>query len=115
MSDCSNQTNSLTASSSTSSLVVLSESTSSDSVYSSIDAISQNSPYTPTNDAQSVNGELFGAPTTSESPTSDVDPQILEALKSKDRIYVLRLGEILEDQINEKRCVLDSELTIKRG
>lgn len=35
----------------------------------------------------------------------DVDPQIIEALKSKDRIYVLKLGEQMESLIKEKRCV----------
>jgi hypothetical protein len=34
---------------------------------------------------------------------SDVDPQILEALRSKDRLYVLKLGEIMEGLINERR------------
>ena len=33
----------------------------------------------------------------------EVDPQILEALKSKDRIYVLKLGEIFEALIKERR------------
>jgi len=33
----------------------------------------------------------------------DVDPQILEALKSKDRIYVLKLGEVFEALIKERR------------
>lgn len=34
---------------------------------------------------------------------SDVDPQILEALRSKDRIYVLKLGELMEGLIKERR------------
>ncbi|KAG6328460.1 hypothetical protein ID866_10629, partial [Astraeus odoratus] len=33
----------------------------------------------------------------------DVDPQILEALKSKDRLYVLMLGEQMERLINDQR------------
>lgn len=33
----------------------------------------------------------------------DVDPQILEALKSKDRLYVLKLGELMEGLINERK------------
>ncbi|KJA28073.1 hypothetical protein HYPSUDRAFT_62467 [Hypholoma sublateritium FD-334 SS-4] len=33
----------------------------------------------------------------------DVDPQILEALRSKDRIYVLKLGETFEALIMERR------------
>ena len=37
----------------------------------------------------------------------DVDPdvQILEALRNKDRLYVLKLGEQMEAQIKERRCV----------
>lgn len=37
---------------------------------------------------------------------ADVDPQIIEALKSKDRIYVLKLGEQMENLINDRRYVL---------
>lgn len=33
----------------------------------------------------------------------DVDPLILEALKSKDRLYVLKLGELMEGLINERK------------
>ncbi|KAE9399567.1 hypothetical protein BT96DRAFT_688224 [Gymnopus androsaceus JB14] len=93
MSDFSNIATSTTASSSTTSLVIPSES-------SSIDGIPFSSPYTPTNDAQSVNGD---ATTSSESLAPQVDPQILEALRSKDRIYVLKLGEIMEELIMEKK------------
>ncbi|KDR80650.1 hypothetical protein GALMADRAFT_241006 [Galerina marginata CBS 339.88] len=39
----------------------------------------------------------------SASSTPDVDPQILEALRSKDRIYVLKLGETFEALIMERR------------
>jgi hypothetical protein len=39
------------------------------------------------------------------SALADVDPQIVEALKSKDRIYVLKLGEQLESLINDRRFV----------
>lgn len=39
---------------------------------------------------------------------TQVDPQILEALKSKDRLYVLKLGEIMEGLIKEGRWVLFS-------
>lgn len=38
--------------------------------------------------------------------TPDVDPQIMEALKSKDRIYVLKLGETFEALIMEHRSVV---------
>ena len=33
--------------------------------------------------------------------SADVDPQIIEALKSKDRIFVLKLGETMESLIRE--------------
>ena len=39
------------------------------------------------------------------SALPDVDPQIIEALKSKDRIYVLKLGEQMESLINDRRFV----------
>lgn len=40
----------------------------------------------------------------SESGISvDVDPQILEALRSKDRLYVLKLGEQMEALIQERK------------
>ncbi|KIY71859.1 hypothetical protein CYLTODRAFT_368474 [Cylindrobasidium torrendii FP15055 ss-10] len=39
--------------------------------------------------------------------TPEIDPQILEALKSKDRIYVLKLGEQMETLIAERRTRLD--------
>lgn len=42
--------------------------------------------------------ELEGA----SSLLADVDPQIIEALKSKDRIYVLKLGEQMENLINDR-------------
>jgi hypothetical protein len=58
----------------------------------------------------------FQSPSRSDSDTfaesegassllADVDPQIIEALKSKDRIYVLKLGEQMESLINDRRCV----------
>lgn len=49
----------------------------------------------------------YDALTTAQPET---DPSILdtltEALRSKDRIYVLRLGELMEGLINERRCVV---------
>jgi hypothetical protein len=45
-----------------------------------------------------------GEPEDTSSLLNDVDPQILEALKSKDRLYVLKLGELMEGLINEQRC-----------
>ncbi|KAG9313011.1 transmembrane amino acid transporter protein-domain-containing protein [Chiua virens] len=41
------------------------------------------------------------------SALPDVDPQIVEALKSKDRIYVLKLGEQMEGLINDRRSRID--------
>ena|ERR1700722_3163916 len=52
--------------------------------------------------ADTHNGDL-----SHENPfvLNDVDPQIIEALKSKDRLYVLKLGEIMESLIIERRLV----------
>ena len=41
----------------------------------------------------------------STSPTQEVDPQILEALKSKDRLYVLKQAELIETLICERTWV----------
>jgi len=38
-----------------------------------------------------------------EGNAADVDAQILEALRSKDRLYVLKLGEMMEGLINEHK------------
>jgi hypothetical protein len=46
--------------------------------------------------SDSVNGE-------SENTATDADPQIIEALKSKDRLYVLKLGEHMEELIEGRR------------
>ena len=43
----------------------------------------------------------------------EVDPQIIEALKNKDRIYVLKLGELMEGLINDRRLVLFSIPTFR--
>ncbi|KAJ7625593.1 hypothetical protein FB45DRAFT_921822 [Roridomyces roridus] len=39
---------------------------------------------------------------TDAAPQHEVDPQILEALASKDRIYVLKLGELMEGLIGDR-------------
>ncbi|KAL6307254.1 hypothetical protein BKA93DRAFT_769218 [Sparassis latifolia] len=44
---------------------------------------------------------------TSNSNGPDPDPQIIEALRSKDRIYVLKLGEMMEGLITERRLRID--------
>ena len=41
----------------------------------------------------------------STNNNSDPDPQILEALRSKDRLFVLKLGEMMESLIIEHRFV----------
>ncbi|GLB41829.1 putative SUZ domain containing protein [Lyophyllum shimeji] len=46
-------------------------------------------------------------PSTQPNQPPDVDPQILEALRSKDRIYVLKLGELMEGLINDRRPRID--------
>lgn len=38
-----------------------------------------------------------------DGSATDVDPQILEALRSKDRLYVLKLGELMESLINDRK------------
>ncbi|TFY79173.1 hypothetical protein EWM64_g4837 [Hericium alpestre] len=38
-----------------------------------------------------------------EDPNADVDPAIIEALKSKDRLFVLRVGELMENLISERK------------
>lgn len=54
-------------------------------------------------------GDPAPSPDSDGSPLSalatDVDPQIIEALRSKDRIYVLKLGETFESLIAERRYV----------
>ena len=49
----------------------------------------------------------FEVPASSSTQSPDADRQILdalmEALKSKERIFVLRLGELMESLINERR------------
>lgn len=50
-----------------------------------------------------VDSDSTGSPNSTALP--DVDPQIVEALKSKDRIYVLKLGEQMESLINDRRFV----------
>lgn len=60
-------------------------------------------PRTPPSDPalDATNGHLdFNS---SESLLEDVDERVLEALKGKDRIYVLKLGELMEGQIIERK------------
>ena len=57
------------------------------------------SPSRPPMSPDTPNGDL-DSPT---CQTPEVDPQILEALRSKDRLYVLKLGEAMESLISERR------------
>jgi hypothetical protein len=52
---------------------------------------------------QSSASEADNVPASDAGPLRDVDPQIVEALRGKDRIYVLKLGEMLESLLNEER------------
>lgn len=56
----------------------------------------------------SPSNEGDSTPASSGAQTPDIDPQILEALRSKDRIYVLKLGETFEALIMERRRVIFS-------
>ncbi|KAK1227280.1 hypothetical protein PQX77_009732 [Marasmius sp. AFHP31] len=87
------------ASSSTTSLVTSPSIANSDSPPPSItDAARSSSPPSSLNGSQSQNGEPFAQ----TGQLSDVDPQIIEALKSKDRLWVLKMGEAMEGLINDR-------------
>ncbi|KAJ8079525.1 hypothetical protein PM082_011112 [Marasmius tenuissimus] len=87
------------ASSSTTSLVTSPSVANSDSPPPSItDAVRSASPPSSLNGSQSQNGEPFAQ----TGQLSDVDPQIIEALKSKDRLWVLKMGEAMEGLINDR-------------
>ncbi|KAG7094070.1 hypothetical protein E1B28_007690 [Marasmius oreades] len=92
--------NVVTASSSATSLFASSSSdASSESPSPSItDAARSSSPTMSLNGSQLQNGE----PATQPSQVPDVDPQILEALRNKDRLYVLKLGELMEGLIIDR-------------
>ncbi|KAF9269169.1 hypothetical protein L218DRAFT_891249 [Marasmius fiardii PR-910] len=94
-----NHSNDVTASSSTTSLIASHSNASSESPPPSItDAARSSSPTMSLNGSQFQNGE----PLTQPNQIPDVDPQILEALRSKDRLYVLKLGEVMEGLINDR-------------
>lgn len=62
---------------------------------------------------ESLPAPLYNLATNSSSSErpeeeEEVDPQIIEALKSKDRIYVLKLGEVMESLIREGRMRADT-------
>ncbi|KAI0717979.1 hypothetical protein C8T65DRAFT_706941 [Cerioporus squamosus] len=73
--------------------------------------------YNPSSSSSSLNTKLEASPgaplATEASPTASMladaepDAQILEALRSKDRIYVLKLGELMEALIKERRPRID--------
>ena len=60
-------------------------------------ALAQSSPHNGSSDSLSIS-----------SDTASYTETIIEALRSKDRLYVLRLGELIENLINDRRCVLHS-------
>ncbi|KAL0577289.1 hypothetical protein V5O48_004682 [Marasmius crinis-equi] len=98
------------ASSSTTSLVTSPSIANSDSPPPSImDAARSSSPTTSLNGSQSQNGELVAQ----ANQTPDVDPQIIEALKSKDRLYVLKLGELMEGLINDRKLTPETDQVTK--
>ncbi|KAF8548580.1 hypothetical protein OG21DRAFT_746191 [Imleria badia] len=47
------------------------------------------------------------------SALPDVDPRIVEALKGKDRVYILKLGEQMESLINDRRLARKTDATTK--
>lgn len=47
----------------------------------------------------------LGESSSGTSSPTETDPQIIEALRSKDRLWVLKLGEMMESLINERRYV----------
>ncbi|KAL5512958.1 hypothetical protein ACEPAH_3356 [Sanghuangporus vaninii] len=63
-------------------------------------SFSQSSP--PRSSSGDVMPQAEGSADDSGKSTPDVDPQIIEALKSKDRLFVLKLGEQMETLISEK-------------
>lgn len=69
---------------------------------SALDPSSIHSP-SPSDSEPLADSDSTGSANASALP--DVDPQIVEALKSKDRIYVLKLGEQIESLINDRRFV----------
>ena len=66
----------------------------------------QQSLYIPSTANGGADGESAITGTVLQTP--DVDPQILEALRGKERLFVLKLAELFESLIKERRCVLFS-------
>ncbi|TFK39872.1 hypothetical protein BDQ12DRAFT_681382 [Crucibulum laeve] len=100
-----------TPSSSTTSLLPPPTPPSLDSPSPSTDVFNIHSPPAAPLDANNVNGADTDNQQTNtaltQPTTPDVDPQILEALRSKDRLYVLKLGELMEGLITERRLRID--------
>ncbi|THV05556.1 hypothetical protein K435DRAFT_92450 [Dendrothele bispora CBS 962.96] len=104
ISEYSNQTSNMTTdSNSASSAMPSSGTTRSDSTSSLIDGVVQQPHSSTSADVRYANGDSASSTSPSQSQTPDVDPQITEALRSKDRLYVLKLGEVMEGLIREKR------------
>ncbi|PSS34104.1 hypothetical protein PHLCEN_2v1856 [Hermanssonia centrifuga] len=49
----------------------------------------------------------LGESSSGTSSPTETDPQIIEALRSKDRLWVLKLGEMMESLINERRVRIE--------
>lgn len=60
-------------------------------------ALAQSSPHSSSSDSLSTSGDAASYTET-----------IIEALRSKDRLYVLKVGEMIECLITDRRCVLTS-------
>ncbi|KAF8659835.1 hypothetical protein AX16_001720 [Volvariella volvacea WC 439] len=105
----------MSSSSSTASAVVnpttFHASSSASSLPQTIDASQSQHSARPVSDMQQVNGEssTTSTPPTASDPNIDVDPSIIEALKGKDRIYVLKLGEQMESLIQDRRPKLETQ------
>lgn len=92
----------------------------SDSRSHSASPVTTSPPCNPSSSASSLGSKPETSSTASASgamePSStavdvEPDPQILEALKSKDRLYVLKLGEQMEAVIKEGRWVFAASLS----
>ena len=62
----------------------------------------------PVVDSQTLSPFPASSPTPAETdnktdPTTEADPSIIEALKSKERLFVLRVGGDMERLINERK------------
>ncbi|KAH9926958.1 uncharacterized protein B0H18DRAFT_1004707, partial [Fomitopsis serialis] len=86
----------------------------------SLDAILAASPRNPSPDtlllSSSPNSADLSSSGSNTESSGEPDPQIIEALRSKDRLYVLKLGEQMESLISERgtRITLSPSTTYQR-